>query len=154
MRWIPIKWIPMSTLCQCSRDGSKKTPIPCSADFPTAPRGLRAQSCPRKTPNPSASRRHQELQSGSERRDPPQKRRVPTRDQDHPWVGFRRGRSRPSCPDLDLPTRAVCAEPAPLNRLKVLAHTGGGGQQADLTNDYNCLLGADSKLICFLVQGP
>lgn len=87
----------------------------------------------------------------TEHRSPP---KPPCPRWDHPWVGFRRGRSRPSCPDLDLPTRAVCAELAPLNRLKVLAHTGGGGQQADLTNDYNCLLGADSKLICFLVQGP
>lgn len=42
----------MSTLCQRRRDGSKKTPIPCSADFPTAPRGHGAQSCPRKTPPP------------------------------------------------------------------------------------------------------
>lgn len=49
-------------------------------------------------------------------------------------------------------TGAVCAAPAP--RLPQGVASPGGRQQADLPNDYNCLLGADSKLICFLVQGP
>lgn len=47
------------------------------------------------------------------------------------------------------PRRCV---PAP--RLPQGVASPGGKQQADLPNDYNCLLGADSKLICFLVQGP
>ena len=60
------------------------------------------------------------------------------------------------CPAARLwrcPPGGVCGA-GPADRLKVLARARGGGQQAYLPNDYNCLLGADSKLICFLVQGP
>lgn len=48
---------------------------------------------------------------------------------------------------------APCPVTAPLAAVRCWLARAGGGQQAYLPNDYNCLLGADSKLICFLVQG-